>query len=129
MGNMLRRLSAVIAIALSASCMVSTGDETSSDESLGESAQALISCSVDCDCPLGNYCSSGTTCTDLDFGPHPEYTPCYGTCQCQSGEYCEFVPYSNYGQCVSAPKSCGPCSASKDCRCGPFCWPKSMACP
>lgn len=131
MRNMLRRMSAVIAIALSASCMVSI-DSNSSEESLGESAQAFISCSVDCDCPLGLYCDSGLgRCSDLDFGPPPEYVPCYGNCQCQSNERCQFSPYGgSYGQCVPlVAKSCGPCPASKDCRCGGSCWPKSMACP
>jgi hypothetical protein len=129
MRNMLRRMSAIIAIALSASCMVSI-DQNSSDEGLGESAQALTSCSVDCDCPLGFSCSGGQ-CMEVDFSPLPEYTPCYGSCQCQSNERCQFGPYGgSYGQCVPlVVKSCGPCPASKDCHCGAFCWPKSMACP
>ncbi|WP_438035806.1 hypothetical protein [Sorangium sp. So ce204] len=129
MRNMLRRMSAVIVIALSASCMVSI-DPNSSDEGLGESAQAHTSCSVDCDCPLGWYCSEGI-CLNVDFGPPPEWVTCYGSCQCQSNEYCQFHPEGwQPGKCVPLDiKSCGPCPASKDCHCGDFCWPKKMACP
>lgn len=120
--SVLQRVGAVVAITLIASCMVNV-DEDSRGESLESSEQPLTSCSSNCDCPLGFYCGGGS-CVDVDFGPMPEYVPCYGDCQCNANQYC-----NGQRQCKPRLPACGPCSAGKDCHCGVVCWPKNLACP
>jgi len=107
-GAMLANVVLVAGAILFGGCMASvdenTGNESAAaeateDENVGEAEQALTSCSHNCHCPLGYYCSNGF-CSYVQFGPSPPEPYCYDSCQCAWPEKCkEYHPGWAAGYC------------------------------
>jgi hypothetical protein len=105
-------------IAACAAESASDSGEFDETEIVDEAELALTTCTGNCSCPLGSYCSKeptaySGTCTPWTFGPMPPKPPCFGSCQCSNRQTCVYYPGLTFGACQSPPTSC-----SSDCDCG-----------